>query len=871
MAYAMTKRGSLDNCVTYEFICDTVADMNAIEDRYRTIGSTAVVLQGDAGLEVYISGSDKIWTSLSVINSGSVPSGGGLSFHICGQDELDANGLPDVSEPDEVTFYLVPAADETTGNIYDEYIYVDDEWERFGSGAPNIDLSAYAPKANPAFTGSVSLDRYTGSTVGELSVSLGRQTKATGDFSFAEGNYTTASGSGSHAEGQSSIASGSNSHAEGLQTKARGDYSHAEGQHTSGTSTTTYNNTTYYYGASGASSHSEGRNTIAHGSCSHAEGDSTKALDAGAHAEGAGTTASGTQSHAEGAGTTASGALSHAEGAGTTASGLQGHAEGSGTIASGNISHAEGSSTKATGNMSHAEGVMASATGDTSHAEGTTTTASGTDSHAEGLSSLAYGFASHAEGNGTKATGTVSHAEGLLTIAAGMESHAEGVGSFANGDHSHAEGSGSEAIGDDSHAEGYTTYAYGIASHTEGQSTKAIGSYEHVSGLFNVVDSAPAWVASTSYEVGDLVSVNVSYTNQNNQAATYTRICECKVANSDSTFTYSNWNIKGIYAEIIGNGTADNARSNARALDWNGNEYLKGDLYVGCNADSTGGSKVATEAYVTTTVANASSVDTSTLAPKANPEFTGSVSLGRKANTTIGTNSIAIGNKVTASGNESSAIGSFSTAEGDYACACGYNAKASGDYSHAEGFSTTAVSAYTHAEGRDTIASGLYTHVGGRYNVDNIFDFPEWQANTSYIEGDLVKITTNENDTITVVAYRCKTPNNDAEFTRSNWTSYGIKKFAEIIGNGFQDARSNARALDWDGNEYLMGDLYINCNTDSTGGKSIGARISALEAEITSLRLALIALQTDNEVILENGQLLSDEQGNLIEYDTPTT
>jgi hypothetical protein len=32
------------------------------------------------------------------------------------------------------------------------------------------------------------------------------------------------------------------------------------------------------------------------------------------------------------------------------------------------------------------------------------------------------------------------------------------------------------------------------------------------------------------------------------------------------------------YAEIIGNGTADNARSNARALDWNGNEYLKGDI-----------------------------------------------------------------------------------------------------------------------------------------------------------------------------------------------------------------------------------------------------------------------------------------------------
>ena len=60
MAYAMTKQGSLDNCVTYEFVCDTVNDMNAIENKYRTIGTIAIVLKGsNDGLEVYISGSDK--------------------------------------------------------------------------------------------------------------------------------------------------------------------------------------------------------------------------------------------------------------------------------------------------------------------------------------------------------------------------------------------------------------------------------------------------------------------------------------------------------------------------------------------------------------------------------------------------------------------------------------------------------------------------------------------------------------------------------------------------------------------------------------------------------------------------------------------
>lgn len=66
MAYAMTKCGSLDNCVTYEFICDTVADMNAIENRYRTMGSVAVVIEGNAGFEVYMANSQKQWVSLVI-------------------------------------------------------------------------------------------------------------------------------------------------------------------------------------------------------------------------------------------------------------------------------------------------------------------------------------------------------------------------------------------------------------------------------------------------------------------------------------------------------------------------------------------------------------------------------------------------------------------------------------------------------------------------------------------------------------------------------------------------------------------------------------------------------------------------------------
>ena len=60
----MTKRGSQDNVVTYEHICDTTADLQNIDPQYITLGSVAIVLQGSAGLEVYMATSNKEWVSL---------------------------------------------------------------------------------------------------------------------------------------------------------------------------------------------------------------------------------------------------------------------------------------------------------------------------------------------------------------------------------------------------------------------------------------------------------------------------------------------------------------------------------------------------------------------------------------------------------------------------------------------------------------------------------------------------------------------------------------------------------------------------------------------------------------------------------------
>lgn len=247
----------------------------------------------------------------------------------------------------------------------------------------------------------------------------------------------------------------------------------------------------------------------------------------------------GNYSHAEGSYITASGYSSHAEGVRTVASEGYSHAEGGDTIANGFCSHAEGSYTTTSGRYSHAEGELTKASGECSHAEGYDTIARGQYSHAEGLRATASGYCSHAEGSGTISS-SYSHAEGAGTTASGHASHAEGATTTASGSYSHAEGYDAQAIGDYSHAQNHYTIA------TE--------DYQTVIGKYNAA------------------TVTGSGTNIN-------------------PYVYSD---VGDYAFIIGNGIANTTadRSNALIVDWVGNVRAAGDVYVGCNADSTGGTKV---------------------------------------------------------------------------------------------------------------------------------------------------------------------------------------------------------------------------------------------------------------------------------------
>lgn len=222
----------------------------------------------------------------------------------------------------------------------------------------------------------------------------------------------------------------------------------------------------------------------------------------------------------------------------------------------------------------------------------------GTCSFAEGYNCTARGNkGSHAEGYNTTASTSSAHAEGDNTTASGNQSHAEGLDTVASGHNgSHAEGRDTTASGTSSHAEGSNTVASGIFSHSEGLYTTANHKSQHTFGEYNVLDG--------------------------------------------STATASN---RGNYVEIVGNGTANDARSNARTLDWSGNEVLAGGLKINGTEDvittsasaSSGGTDLSLvttgEKYIWNNKSDLQLGTTSTTALRGDTTYAGSSTAGGSA------------------------------------------------------------------------------------------------------------------------------------------------------------------------------------------------------------------------------------------------
>ena len=417
----------------------------------------------------------------------------------------------------------------------------------------------------------------------------------------------------------------------------------------------------------------------------------------------------------------------------------------------------------ATGGFSHAEGNSTSASGANSHAEGSDTTASSNCAHAEGFSTTASKYYSHAEGSNTTASGTSSHAEGSGTTASGYYSHAEGSTTNATADTSHAEGSGTTASGYASHAEGSGTTATAGSSHAEGTSTKASSANQHVQGKFNVEDTA------------------------------------------------------GAYAMIIGNGTADDARSNALTVDWNGNVECGTVNGVDITQLSSGGSGVgqvdATKgATYHGEIFNSYPDPNSHYANSATGQYSHAEGFGTKAS---GDTAHAEGASTTASGNNSHAEGASTTARGYYSHAEGNGAEASGEKSHAEGASTTASGESSHAEGSSTTASAYASHAEGASTTAS--------GNNSHAEG---ASTTASGNNSHAEGQHTKASSDNQHVQGKFNVEDTANNYAMIIGNGYETfntetlkketIHSNALTIDWDGN-IQCGKTDINGNFTAYG------------------------------------------------------
>ena len=225
-----------------------------------------------------------------------------------------------------------------------------------------------------------------------------------------------------------------------------------------------------------------------------------------------------------------------------------------------------------------------------------------------------------------------------------------------------------------------------------------------------------------------------------------------------------------------------NTRSNALKVDWVGNQYLNGTLYVNCESDSTGGIEVATKSDL-------SAVDLS--ARIAFGTGNGSIVAGDISNNLAsGVYTWAEGNLSTASGPCSHAEGSQTTASGACSHAEGGNTQATQPNAHSEGGGTTASGACSHSEGSGTTASGDISHAEGSGTVAN--------HKAQHVFGE----------------YNIPDHHSSLGTERGN--------YVEIVGNGTNLSSSNARTLDWNGNETLAGKLTVG--TNPTGSMDVATK-----------------------------------------------
>jgi hypothetical protein len=588
----------------------------------------------------------------------------------------------------------------------------------------------YADKA--AFrVGYVDANQWNKDSIGNYSFAAGYDNKSKGEASLAFGYLTSASGNYSTAMGSGTSASGLYATAMGSSAAASGNYSIATGFSTSATGTFSIT-MGYFTSASGTLSTAMGRNTISKSFSGLVAGtfnDSTDAADPGnfnplnrVFQIGNGTADNARsnaltvlQNGSIGIGTVTPLTKLHIKG-GLLLDSTNGATpvSGAGTrlmwipekaaFRAGQVSNFKWDDINiGLNSMAFGKDVKASGTNSTSM--GYFTTASGDISIAIGEGTTASGFASTAMGEATIASGDFSTAMGIGTITSGYASTAMGLGTMAIGE-------GTTAMGAETIASGYLSTAIGYSNKSKSFAGTVVGIYNDSTNAANPNNFNPL---NRIFQIGngtaDNARSNAMTVLQNGNLGIGTTLPVARLHITDSSVLFST---VGVAAFPYGNPPISGA---GRRMMWYTDKAAFRVGYV----DGTQWDKDSIGIYSFATGYGCKSKGDYSIASGYGTSASGYISTVMGSNTSAsGSNSTAMGSYTSASGGNSTAMGDVTTASGfnsiamgNATIAIGENSIATGGYSMASGFSSTAMGQSTEASGSYSTTMGFITNASG--------------------------------------------------------------------------------------------------------------------------------------------------------------
>ena len=262
----------------------------------------------------------------------------------------------------------------------------------------------------------------------------------------------------------------------------------------------------------------------------------------------------------------------------------------------------------------------------------------------------------------------------------------------------------------------------------------------------------------------------------------------------------------------------------------------------------------------------------STKIDKENPVGTGSFSMNRMGDTVVGYYSSTLGRDNVASAN-------YSLAEGEFTYAITDNVHVEGKYNHYDiiveeiaddSYFTNSVGTigYTISDITPDLEHGYY--IVGNVSSSKNLNYKNVRDGIAYIKYQSA-VTYLDDGTATVTNYRvvtgCTTSGSGVKFKNINY-HIGHKKYAHVVGNGNSNMeRSNAHTLDWDGNAWYQGDVYVGSTSGinmDEGSKKLATedyvdeKVSSIE--IPDLDVTFEQVQADwNEVDVDSPAYIANK------------